>query len=246
MLERDVAPGIHRIEDSFVNCYLVEADDGITLIDAALPRTWKLLEEALIALDRTHDEIKALVLTHAHYDHVGFAERARTELGIPVMVSPEDEWLARHPFRFKFSRFPGFYLKNPPFLKISAQFTTSGALLTKGVKELRTFTPGDTLDVPGSPVTAAVPGHTFGHVQFHFPDRDAVVVGDAIVTLDPYTGRVGPRLVARAATADVDQALASLDTIAATGAKVVMTGHGTPWTGGAEEAARLAREAGSA
>jgi hypothetical protein len=37
-----------------------------------------------------------------------------------------------------------------------------------------------------------------------------VIAGDAIVTFDPYTGRSGPRIVARAATADAELALASL------------------------------------
>jgi glyoxylase-like metal-dependent hydrolase (beta-lactamase superfamily II) len=71
-----------------------------------------------------------------------------------------------------------------------------------------------------------------------------VLAGDAIVTLDPYTGKRGPRVVARAATAYSDRALASLDALAETGAGTVLTGHGEPWTGGAAEACRLARAAG--
>jgi glyoxylase-like metal-dependent hydrolase (beta-lactamase superfamily II) len=90
------------------------------------------------------------------------------------------------------------------------------------------------------------PGHTLGHCALHFADRDCLIAGDAIVTLDPYTGRTGPRLVARAATADVDRNLRSLEAIAATGAATVLTGHGPPWTAGAEAAAELARRAGAA
>jgi hypothetical protein len=63
-----------------------------------------------------------------------------------------------------------------------------------------------------------------------------VLAGDAVVTLDPYTGRSGPQIVASAATKDTGQALASLDVIAATGAATVLTGHGSPWTQGAEAA----------
>jgi glyoxylase-like metal-dependent hydrolase (beta-lactamase superfamily II) len=88
------------------------------------------------------------------------------------------------------------------------------------------------------------PGHTYGHCALHLPDRDVLLAGDAIVTLDPYTGKRGPRVVARAATAHSDRALASLDALAATGARTVLTGHGEPWAGGAEEAVRLARAAG--
>ena len=90
------------------------------------------------------------------------------------------------------------------------------------------------------------PGHTFGHCALHLPDRGVLLAGDAIVMFDPYTARRGPCLVARAATADSERALASLDRIADAGADVVLTGHGPPWTGGARQAAELARAAGIA
>ena len=73
-----------------------------------------------------------------------------------------------------------------------------------------------------------------------------MIAGDAIVTLDPYTGRTGPRAVARAATADSRRALAGLDGLARTGARTVLVGHGDPWTGGAEDAVARARQAGVA
>jgi glyoxylase-like metal-dependent hydrolase (beta-lactamase superfamily II) len=88
------------------------------------------------------------------------------------------------------------------------------------------------------------PGHTYGHCALHLPDRDVLLVGDALVTLDPYTGRTGPRIVAGAATADSDLALRSLDALAGTGARLVLPGHGEPWRDGAPRAAELARAAG--
>jgi hypothetical protein len=73
-----------------------------------------------------------------------------------------------------------------------------------------------------------------------------VIAGDAIVTLDPYTARKGPRLVARAATVDSDRNLRTLDALVATGARTVLVGHGEPWTDGVESAVARAREAGAA
>jgi glyoxylase-like metal-dependent hydrolase (beta-lactamase superfamily II) len=73
-----------------------------------------------------------------------------------------------------------------------------------------------------------------------------VIAGDAIVTLDPYTGRRGPRLVARAATVDSERNLRTLDALAATGARTVLTGHGEPWARGVESAVAQARAAGAA
>ena len=69
-----------------------------------------------------------------------------------------------------------------------------------------------------------------------------MITGDALVTRDPYTGAIGPRLVARAATGDVALARASLDAIAATHAQTVLPGHGGPWREGATRAAELARD----
>jgi glyoxylase-like metal-dependent hydrolase (beta-lactamase superfamily II) len=68
-----------------------------------------------------------------------------------------------------------------------------------------------------------------------------VIAGDAIVTLNPYTGDEGPRIVAGAATADSALNLSSLDALAGTGAETVLTGHGAPWRRGAAEAVAEAR-----
>jgi glyoxylase-like metal-dependent hydrolase (beta-lactamase superfamily II) len=87
------------------------------------------------------------------------------------------------------------------------------------------------------------PGHTLGHCALHLADRDVVIARDALVTLDAYTGRTGPRLVARAATVDSERNRASLDAVGATGARIVLTGHGKPWTSGAAAAVAAARAA---
>src|ERR671933_499578 len=100
------------------------------------------------------------------------------------------------------------------------------------------------LDVPGSPRVIFSPGHTYGHCALHLPDRDVLLAGDAIVTLDPYTGRRGPQIVARAATAYAARAMESLDALEATSARTVLTGHGDPWHDGIAEACRRAREIG--
>ena len=64
---------------------------------------------------------------------------------------------------------------------------------------------GAVVDVPGRPIALWTPGHTDGHCGFWFEDAGVLMTGDAIVTLDPYTGETGPRIVAGAATAESDR-----------------------------------------
>jgi glyoxylase-like metal-dependent hydrolase (beta-lactamase superfamily II) len=241
----DVVPGVHRAQDAFVNWYLIEADDGLTAVDAGLPKSWDTLHDLLRATRRSRDDVQAVVLTHGHYDHVGFAERVRRELNVPVYVHDAEAEQARHPLRFPSERNPVLYMWRPETLKIMASMVASGALWAPAVESMTPFADGDILDVPGRPRVVASPGHTYGHVSLHLEDRDTILAGDALVTLDPYTGYRGPRIVARAATADSEMAFESLDRLAATGASVVLPGHGEPWRDGVEEAARLARAAGS-
>jgi glyoxylase-like metal-dependent hydrolase (beta-lactamase superfamily II) len=246
MLERDVAPGIHRVEDAFVNFYVVEDGGRLTVVDAGHPLSWRALQDALDTLGHRLDAIDALVLTHGHFDHVGFAKRAHDELGVPVHVPRGEEELVDEPWDYEHEepRLP--YARHPKFLAIFTAMGAKGALLVKGLDEVVPFEPDAVLDVPGRPRAVATPGHTHAHSALLLADRDAVIAGDAVVMLDPYTGREGPCIVAGAATADSEQALASLGALAQTGAQHVLTGHGPAWHDGAAEAAAKARAAGPA
>lgn len=248
-LTQNVAPGVHRLEHAHVNCYLVEADSGraITLVDAAHPRTWAPLQSALTALGRTPGDVAALVLTHAHFDHLGMARRIRAEWGVPIHGHPEEGYIARHPYRYAHERPRSAYpIRHPRAVPILSAMVAAGAAGVHGVDHLLPLAPGESIDVPGSPSVVFSPGHTYGHCALHLRDRGAVLTGDALVTLDPYTGERGPRIVAGAATADFDRALDSLAVLAATEASIVLPGHGDPWREGIVGAVAAARRAGVA
>lgn len=241
-LIRNVAPGVHRIEHAHVNAYLLVEGGDVTIVDAALPATWKILPAALSAIGASADRVRALVLTHAHFDHLGFARAIAEEWSVPVYGHPAEEYIARHPYRYSHEvprAIPP--LTHPRGLPILTRMTAAGALAVRGVDGLRPIADGDVLSVPGSPRVVFSPGHTYGHSALHLADRDALITGDALVTLDPYTGKRGPRIVSGAATADSRMALESLRYLADTGASTVLPGHGEPWRAGIASAVRLAR-----
>lgn len=244
MLTKNVADGIHRIQDAYVNWYLVEEAGKLTIVDAGLPTSWGLLQQALNELGRRIEDVHALVLTHGHFDHIGMAERVRTELGVPVFVHENDVPLTQHPRQYGRARpLTRYLVTQVQAFGVIASFLVRRAWWPKPIGEVHRFQDGE-LPVPGSPRVVFTPGHTLGHCALLFPGRDALIAGDAVVTLDPYRHSSGAQIVSGAATADEQRALRSLDAIAETQVQTVLTGHGDPWVWGAERIAELARQRG--
>lgn len=224
----EVDADLFRICVADTNCYLWRTPDGLTLFDAGLPSARRPLEDLLGHLGARLSDIDALVLTHGHFDHVGVARRIRTE-GASVLVHPQDQRLARHPYRYRPAspRVP-YVLGHPRGIPVIAGMALHGALAVKGVEASPRVEHGRPVDAPGSPLALWTPGHTDGHCAYLLDDRGVLISGDALVTLDPYTGRAGAQIVAVAATADSGAAMKSLETLAQTDASLVLPGHGEP------------------
>jgi glyoxylase-like metal-dependent hydrolase (beta-lactamase superfamily II) len=239
----EIAPGIRRIgAQGLVNVYLLEEAGAVTIIDAGLPGLWRELPAELTAMGRSLDDVRALILTHAHSDHVGFAERIRRERGVPISVHEDDAALAQGAVKAtRDAHGPGYRGWSLRALAAFLAYAVRRGMTTvTPIAETASFLDGATLDVPGAPRVVHVPGHTAGSVAFHVPGRDAVFVGDAFVTRDVITGGRGPRFFA-AFNADNRQAFASLARLDGLEAGQVLPGHGEPWTGGLGEALRDVR-----
>lgn len=242
---RTVADGVHLLEHAAVNAYLIEDEDGLTLVDTGLPGTFRRIEAAIGVLGRSPADLRGVVLTHAHFDHVGSARTIRERWKTPVHVHSAERFLTAHPYRYRHERARFRYpLRYPAAIPVLARMTVAGALTVRGLTDVTVFEPGVELAVPGRPRVVATPGHTVGHCALHLPGRGVVLSGDALVTLDPYTGHTGPQIVSGAATADSEVALRSLAALAETGAATVLPGHGEPWTGGVDAAVEAALRAG--
>lgn len=231
-----LAPGIHRIGPGLVNSYLLEESGQITIIDAGAPGYWNDLPAELAAMGRTMADIRALVLTHAHIDHVGFAERLRSERRVPVSVHELDAKMARGEAKPQNQKMLGIGLAALRFIRFAL---SKGMLRAIPIAEVATFGDGATLDVPGAPRVIHVPGHSEGSAALYLPTRGALFVGDALATLNVLSGRTGPQIAPFGS--DLPRARESLARLERLDAALVLPGHGEPWTGGVAEAVRLIR-----
>ena len=231
-----LSPNLHRVGNDIVACYLVADSSGVTVIDAGLSGQWKELVSELSAMGRSLADVRAVVLTHGDEDHIGFAERLRSEHGVPVWVHEADAGRARGEGKPDSGWGP---LRLAPLLGFLWYAVRKGGFKTTHLRGVETFSGGEVLEVPGSPRVIAMPGHSPGSVAFHVPEVSALFVGDALTTRHVLTGAEGPGPAPF--TDDTTQALASLANLAEVQADWILPGHGAPWRGGVAEAVRLIR-----
>lgn len=232
----EVAPRIRTLGAEIVNSYLIEADGGVVIVDAAAPAYWELLPAELARMGRGLADVRAVILTHGHSDHIGYAERAR-RAGIRLQVHELDAALARSEVPNPSKGFGAVRLR--PLLGFLLFSARQGLLRIPRIQEVGTFRDGEVLDVPGTPRVVHVPGHTPGSAALHFEDHDAVLVGDALATYAVTTGIRGPQIAPF--SADRDEALESLRRLEDLPASLVLPGHGAPWRQGVKTAVAAVR-----
>jgi glyoxylase-like metal-dependent hydrolase (beta-lactamase superfamily II) len=158
-----MAPVTRVSRFGFVNCYLVDEGDGLTLIDTMIPRSAKPI---LAAAERLGKPIVRIALTHSHMDHIGSLDQLAALLpDAEVSIGTRE---ARLLARDK--------TLDPGEEKGKLRGSYTGAK----TKPHRTLAPGDRL---GSLEVLAAPGHTPGQVAFLDTRDRTLYCGDAYYTL---------------------------------------------------------------
>lgn len=237
----EVAERIHRLGDRYVNWYVIEDGDRLTVLDAGFPAHWPQLPALLGTIGRTLVDVDALLLTHTHADHLGSAERLRRDAGARVLVQEAEADDARRHGRSPSPRGVVAALVRPFFFRYLVHIVRAGGLKIESIADVATFADGERLDVPGAPRVVHAPGHTPGTCALHIEARNVLFSGDALVTLDTATGHVGPSLLTPPFVERAEQAIESLTQLEATGAGTVLPGHGEPWRDGVSSAVAQAR-----
>jgi glyoxylase-like metal-dependent hydrolase (beta-lactamase superfamily II) len=240
----EVAAGIHRLTNGVANFYVIEESGKLVLVDAGAPKDWSLLGQLVAELGAGLDDLDAVLLTHAHTDHTGFAEQARATTGARVWVHHDDAAMAQTGKVGPRDGKTRSYLRHGAFWHTALVLARRGATRIIPIREVSAFGDGQTLDVPGKPRVIHAPGHTGGSAAILLENRGILFTGDVLCTYNAYTGRTGPQIMPSGLNVDTQQALASLANLNQIKAGMLLPGHGDPWTDGVDEAIRRARTAG--
>jgi glyoxylase-like metal-dependent hydrolase (beta-lactamase superfamily II) len=233
-----VADDVYRLGTDWVGWYLCDVDGAVTVVDCGFPGYFEQLPAALSELGRSLDAVAAVVLTHYHGDHVGSAERIRTEAGATVFA-PEGDAAGAQSGKVPA---PGGLLGSlwrPRMMRFMTHAVRSGGARMIPVGEVETYRDGDVLDVPGALRAIHTPGHTAGHCSLLAEDKGVLFAGDALATASFLTGETGPRV--HPFNEDAQRARESLSRLEPLSADHVVFGHGAPFEGSPADVVARAR-----
>jgi glyoxylase-like metal-dependent hydrolase (beta-lactamase superfamily II) len=96
-----VITNVWVIPMGMANAFLIEGDDGLTLIDAGYPSKEEAVFAAIRGLGRSLDQLKHMIFTHGHPDHIGSGAAIVRQTGARTYMHPRDIPLAETggPFR---------------------------------------------------------------------------------------------------------------------------------------------------
>src|SRR5215467_15335266 len=159
MALKRVIEGVHLVAMGTANAYLIDGQDGLTLIDAGFPDKEVAVVEALRELGRSPDQLKHLILTHGHPDHIGSAAAIVRETGARTYMHPLDIRMAESggPFR-SMTPAPGL------LRQVMCRLFFHPNERVEPVAIDQPLSAGETLSIAGGIEVIHVPGHCAGQV----------------------------------------------------------------------------------
>ncbi len=238
-----VSEHVHLVRAETVNWILLSEGKDLTLIDGGYPAHGDAVEESIRSIGHRPEDVAAVLVTHAHVDHIGSLSRFVSRYGTPVHMDPVEVAHARRELLQQAT--PKAVLSNlwrPRVLPWALHIVRAGALGDVRVDSASPFPTEGALDLPGRPVPVASPGHTSGHSCYHLPEEGVLVSGDALVTAHPLSRVQGPQPLPSMFHHDGAGADATLDGLVDLDADTLLPGHGPVWRGNMREAVTASRE----
>jgi glyoxylase-like metal-dependent hydrolase (beta-lactamase superfamily II) len=242
-----VADGVFFAQGRDVNWVIVRDGTSLTLIDTGYPADLGAVEASIREIGSRPEDVRAILLTHAHIDHIGGVNHLHDTYGTPVYVDPLEVAHAHREYLEQAGRLDvAKHAWQPAVLAWSLRIVRAGATKHVAVPSAQAFPTAGALDLPGHPVPIAVHGHTSGHTAYYVPNAGAIVTGDGLVTAHPTSSVRAPQLLAGWFNHSSADATSALDNLEPLDADLVLPGHGDVWRGAVKDAVRMARERASA
>jgi glyoxylase-like metal-dependent hydrolase (beta-lactamase superfamily II) len=170
-----VSNGVYRSVSGYVNGYIIDGDDGVTLVDTGLPKRLENISNALVGIGRRLADVKTIVITHGHGDHYGSAAAVKAESMAPLVASEVDAPILRGEVKAPVPPFVEKYRFLKPLVALVPAAPSVDVDVTIG---------GDQpISLVADLSAIQTPGHTEGHMSLLL-DRDGGIlfVGDAAVS----------------------------------------------------------------
>jgi len=208
-----IIDNIYVVPDVVANPYIIVDADGLTVIDAGLPRADKKILAYVASLGKSANDVKRIILTHSDLDHVGGLSALQKTTGARTYASKIEAdaiaiGKASRPIK------GGSILRRVLFAILGPFFKATPF----HVDEI--LTDGQVLPVLGGLRVLDAPGHTPGHISLFSESTGVLFCGDSMVSEN---GLQGSR---PAVTWDEAQAKESVAKQAQLGARIVCSGHG--------------------